>query len=82
MGFAYNPKGGWTAQHQMSVNGKFDDITRQDLLEFAKRNNIKEATEIIDRIAEVSSRWPLIARECEVPKSMIDAIVPQLKLSI
>ncbi|PWL59842.1 MAG: toxin HipA, partial [Bacteroidales bacterium] len=50
MGFAYNPKGGWTAQHQMSINGKFDDITRQDLLEFAKRNNIKEATEIIDRI--------------------------------
>lgn len=82
MGFAYNPKGGWTAQHQMSINGKFDDITRQDLLEFAKRNNIKEATEIIDRIAEVSSRWPLLARECEVPQPMIDAIVPNLKLSI
>ncbi len=82
MGFAYNPKGGWTAQHQMSINGKFDDITRQDLMEFARRNNIKEATEIIDRITEVSSRWPLMARECEVPKPMIDAIVPNLKLSI
>ena len=82
MGFAYNPKGGWTAQHQMSINGKFDDITRQDLLEFAKRNNIKEATEIIDRIAEVSSHWPLLARECEVPQPMIDAIMPNLKLSI
>lgn len=82
MGFAYNPKGGLTAQHQMSINGKFDDITRQDLLEFAKRNNIKEATEIIDRIAEVSSRWPLLARECEVPQPMIDAIMPNLKLSI
>ena len=82
MGFAYNPKGGWTAQHQMSINGKFDDITRQDLLEFAKRNNIKEATEIIDRIAEVSSRWPLLAKECEVPQPIIDAIVPNLKLSI
>ncbi len=82
MGFAYNPNGGWTAQHQMSINGKFDDITRQDLLEFAKRNNIKEATEIIDRITEVSSRWPLLARECEVPQLMIDAIMPNLKLSI
>lgn len=82
MGFAYNPKGGWTAQHQMSVNGKFDDITRQDLLEFAKRNNIKEPDEIIDRITEVSSRWPLLAMECEVPQPMIDAIVPNLKLSI
>ena len=82
MGFAYNPKGGWTAQHQMSINGKFDDITRQDLLEFARHNNIKEATEIIDRIAEVSSRWPLLARECEVPQPMIEAIMPNLKLSI
>lgn len=82
MGYAYNPNGGWTAQHQMSINGKFDDITRQDLLEFAKRNNIKEATEIIDHIAEVSSRWPLLARECEVPQPMIDAIMPNLKLSI
>ncbi len=80
MGFAYNPKGGWTAQHQMSVNGKFDDICRTDLLEFAKRNNIKDAAEIIDSITEVSSRWPLIARECEVPQQMIDAIVPNMKL--
>lgn len=82
MGFAYNPKGGWTAQHQMSINGKFNDITRKDLLEFAKLNNIKEAAEIIDHIAKVSSRWPLIAKECEVPRPLIDAIVPDLKLSI
>lgn len=82
MGFAYNPKGGWTAQHQMSVNGKFDDITHNDLLEFAKRNNIKDAAEIIDCITEVSSRWPLMARECEVPRPMIDAIIPNMKLSL
>lgn len=82
MGFAYNPKGGWTAQHQMSINGKFDDISRQDLIEFAKRNNIKDAAEIIDRITEVSSRWPLLATECGVPQPMIDAIMPNLKLFI
>ncbi len=82
MGFAYNPKGGWTSQHQMSINGKFDGITRKDLLEFAGRNNIKDASEIIDRITEVSSRWPLMARECEVPRHMIDAIVPNMELSI
>ena len=33
MGYSYNPNGGWTATHQMSINGKFDDITRKDLLE-------------------------------------------------
>ena len=82
MGFAYNPKGGWTAQHQMSINGKFDNITRKDLLEFANRNNIKEAAEIIDHIAEVSSHWPHLAKECEVPQPMVDAIASNLKLSI
>lgn len=82
VGFAYNPKGGWTSQHQMSINGKFDDITRQDLLEFARRNNIKDAAEITESIIETVSRWPLIAKECEVPKNMIDAILPEMKLNI
>lgn len=82
MGFAYNPQGGWTSQHQMSINGKFDNIDRKDLLECAKRNNIKEATDIIDNIIEVASQWPEMARKCDVPKSMIDSILPKMKLSI
>lgn len=82
MGFAYNPKGGWTSQHQMSINGKFDNISRGDLLEFARRNNIKDAAEIIDCVINAVSRWPLIAKECEVPQSMIDAIFSEMQLSI
>lgn len=82
MGFAYNPQGGWTSQHQMSINGKFDNIDRKDLLECAKRNNIKEATDIIDNIIEVASQWPEMARKCDVPKLMIDSILPEMKLSI
>jgi serine/threonine-protein kinase HipA len=76
MGFAYNPTGGWTSQHQMSINGKFDNISRQDLMELAKRNNIKEAAEIIDHISEVAGNWEHIARECEVPVQMIREITP------
>lgn len=82
MGYAYNPGGGWTSQHQMSINGKFDNITRDDLMEFAKRNNIKDAGLIIDMVIECASRWPTVARECEVPEKMIDAILPEMRLSI
>ena len=71
MGYAYNPKGGWTSQHQMSVNGKFDGITRADLLAFASANGIKDATEVINQVSEAASRWPEIAREVGVPKEMI-----------
>ena len=46
MGFSYNPSGAWTATHQMSINGKFEDLTRGDLLALANANNIKNATEI------------------------------------
>lgn len=82
MGYAYNPNGGWTATHQMSINGKFDNITRKDLIECAAKNNIKGANEIIDRIKEAASNWARIALECEVPKEMINAITPNLLLDI
>ena len=67
---------------QMSINGKFDDITRKDLLAFAKNNNIKEAAEIIDSIIDSAAQWDVIAKECEVPQAMIDAIVPEMRLKI
>lgn len=79
MGFSYNPDGGWTSQHQMSINGKFDGITRSDLLEIAKRNNIKDAAEIIDQVSTIASGWGRIARECGVPDIMVDTIMPQFQ---
>lgn len=74
MGYAYNPKGSWTTTHQMSVNGKFDNITRQDLMTCATNNNIKNAAEIIDQVCDVAAHWSTIARECGVPQTMIDGI--------
>lgn len=78
LGFAYNPKGTWTDTHQMSINGKFDDITRQDLLACAASNNIKNANEMIDKACEVVSRWPETAKNCGVPQEMIDARLPYM----
>ena len=74
MGYAYNPQGGWTSTHQMSINGKFDDITRKDLLVFATLNNIKEAESIINEVCEMASRWTEMAKDCDVPPAMVEAI--------
>ena len=82
MGFAFNPKGAWTATHQMSINGKFDNITRADLLSLANANNIKNASEIIDHVCETAAGWPELAKNCGVPQKMIDGIVPHLFLNI
>lgn len=82
MGYAYNPKGAWTSAHQMSINGKFDNITRIDLLELAARNNIRNASHIIDEVCNACADWHKIAKECNVPQPMIDQIVPNMRLLI
>lgn len=82
IGFAYNPKGSWTDTHQMSINGKFDDITRQDLLVCASANNIKNAAEIIDKVCETTAKWPEMAKNCGVPQEMIDARLPYMLLNV
>ena len=78
MGYAYNPNGGWTAMHQMSIAGKFDDISKDDLLAFAKANNIKDAKDVIDQVVDSVANWPNMARECGVPAEMINRIVPNM----
>lgn len=82
IGFAYNPKGSWADTHQMSINGKFDDITRQDLLVCAAANNIKNAAEIIDKVCETTAKWPEMAKNCGVPQEMIDARLPYMLLNV
>lgn len=82
MGFAYNPKGAWTATHQMSINGRYDNITRADLLALAASNNIKGASEIIEQVCETAALWSKLAKDCGVPQKMIDGIVPHMLLDL
>lgn len=65
--FAYNPQGEWTYQHFMSVNGKFMNITKEDLLKVADRFTIGTAPKVIKRIAEVVAEWPVYAAQAGVP---------------
>ena len=75
MSWAYNPNGGWTSMHQMSINNKWDTITREDLLHVAYEMNIKHAPAIIDKVVEAVSLWPKLAKEkTEIPLNIIDAI--------
>ena len=82
MGYSYNPAGIWTSTHQMSINGKFDNLTRADLLTLADLNSIKNASEIIDRVCDTAARWPELARNSGVPQKMIDGILPHLLLNL
>ena len=68
MTYAYNPDGMWTGTHQMSVNGKRDAITIQDLLLSARSMGIKkaEAERIIIEIGESRTNWMKFAEQAAI----------------
>lgn len=74
MSWAYNPKGEWTSHHQMSINNKWDNITRADLLAVAEAMHIKKADSIINEICDAVSMWPIVAKELDIPYNMIAMI--------
>jgi serine/threonine-protein kinase HipA len=64
---AYNPEGEWTYQHLMSVNGRFKDIQRADLLAVAGRFSVPHAKQILEEVKSAIARWPEFAGEAGVP---------------
>ncbi len=77
--FAHNPKGEWTNQHLMSVNGEFGDIRRDDCLALANRFGIGEAPTILKEVREAVAQWPKFAKEAGVQATELKRIQEQLK---
>jgi serine/threonine-protein kinase HipA len=71
---AYAEGGPWTRRHQMSVAGKFSDITRADLLGVADLFDLshREAVGIVDEVVAALDGWRAYALEAEVPRERID----------
>ncbi|OGT64040.1 MAG: phosphatidylinositol kinase [Gammaproteobacteria bacterium RIFCSPHIGHO2_12_FULL_45_9] len=61
--FAHNPKGEWTMQHLMSVNGRYKNFTAKDITKVADRFGVGEAKQIIVDIRETIKRWPTFAKK-------------------
>ncbi len=72
---AYNPKGEWTYQHLMSVNGKFQDITRADLEAVGDRFLIPGYRRIIKSVSEAVGRWPEFAGAAGLPPAEIQRVL-------
>ncbi|MBQ9363642.1 MAG: type II toxin-antitoxin system HipA family toxin [Bacteroidaceae bacterium] len=80
--WAYNPAGAWTSQHQMSINNKWTDITRADLLALAQNVNIRRANQIIEQVVAGVSLWPKLTKEYGIPQDISNAIGSTLQLNI
>lgn len=56
--FIFNTNGtGPNLERRLSVGGKISDISKSDLLDFAKQNDIKNATAIINRVAKAIGKF-------------------------
>lgn len=74
LSFAHNPKGEWTHQHLMSINGRFKDFHRSDLLELANRFGIGSARVVIDQVVNSIALWQTFAVQAGVAKNVADHI--------
>jgi serine/threonine-protein kinase HipA len=67
---AYNPKGQWTYQHLMSVNQKFKDISRVDLLEVADRFSVRKPENVLSDVRSAIDSWSQFARQANLSSTL------------
>ena len=83
--YSYKPGSKWVNSHWMSLNGKRDEFTREDIYSLEKlvpkfsRNYIDQ---IIDKTVEHVSRWSILAKNNEVPDFLVKEIESNLRLML
>lgn len=81
--FSFNPAFDRnTSRHQMSIMGKRENISRADLLAFAKIQNIKKANAIIDEVCNAVSTWQGRAKAEDLASERIKKIESVLNYTI
>lgn len=82
--YSYNPNGGFTNKHQMSVNGKRDGFTIEDLIELGLKADLNKAKckKIVNEVKEVLLKWNSYAEIAKVPVSHIEKVQKGLRLNL
>lgn len=72
--FSVNPEDGLGEMHKLSINGKQDNLSREDFRQVAYNMEIKKADRIIDEVRNAVIKWPEFAQEAGVSLEVIDYI--------
>jgi serine/threonine-protein kinase HipA len=76
---SYNPEGRWTQRHQMSVNAKFEHITRDDLLDMAERFHVPAARAVLADVTSATQRWGEYADVAAVDERHVERIASDIE---
>ena len=82
--YSYNPSGDWTSKHQMTINGKVDDFTREDFRACAQVAGLKRgrSTEILNEVVATVRNWAAYADQVGLSPTHRDGIAGTLRLSL
>ena len=74
--FSYNPSSLWISKHQMTINGKRENITLDDVLSAAKvmRISKRKALNIIDEVKYALNNWSKYAKDLAIDNNVIKGI--------
>ncbi len=82
--YAYNPSGTWTASHQMSLAGKREGFTLEDLKTVAQTASMKRgrAEAIAREVTTAVSQWREFAATARVAPKQVDMIADVHRLDL
>ena len=82
--YSYNPDGAWTSTHQMTINGKRDHFTVEDLMKCARLAGVgpKVAMEILGEVTGAVREWRTFASEALVHGEMQSQIGAAHRLTL
>jgi len=72
--FSYDSSSRWIYQHFLSVNGKFDGVTANDLHAVANQVGIGRAPQIVRQVREAVEAWPDFAVAAGVDPAQIKEV--------
>jgi len=74
--YSFNPTSYWIGNHQMSINGKLNQFTKEDLFALASIGGIKsqQAAEMLERVTRSIRTWPEKAAEMGIDEKSIRQI--------
>ena len=75
---AHNPRSTWTAQHLMSVNGRFSGIDRDDLAEVADRFVVPSPRDVVRDVLDSVDRWSDFADEAHVGAAAMSEVAANI----
>ena len=80
--FSYDTTGKWTKTHQISLAGKREKFSREDLHRFANHCGLKKAKadEIIEKIIDSFGRFDVLSNEFEVDPELRDFVGKNLRI--